>query len=98
MASAMRQPMIQPRWVRSISIAGERASLRDPEELGGLDALEGVVRAGVHAGRLVVLPAQITGGGLLPQHRLALARPLGIVAVHHERMQVDVAIRALGGA
>src|SRR6185295_15515195 len=98
MASAMRQPMIQPRWVRSISIAGERASLRDPEELGGLDALERVVWAGVHAGRLVVLPAQVAGGRLLAHHRLLLARPVGIVALDHERVEVDVAVRALGGA
>src|SRR4030095_12163392 len=97
-SSAMPQPRIQLRWVRSISIGGARPSLRDPEELRGLDALEGVVRAGVDAGRLVILAAQVAGGGLLPDDRLALPRTVGVLTVHHERMQIDVAVRALGGA
>src|SRR5215475_8412346 len=94
----MRQPTIQPRCVRSISIGGAGASLRDSEELGRLDALERVVRAGVHAGRLVVLPAQVAGGGLLAHHRLLPARLLGILALHQKGVEVDVAVWALGGA
>ncbi len=94
----MRQPTIQPRWVRSISIAGERASLRDPEERRGSTRLSGVVRAGVDAARLVVLPAQVAGGGLLPDDGLALARAVRVLALDLERMQVDVAVRAVVGA
>src|SRR5205814_5707578 len=95
-ARTTRQAMIQLRWDRSISI--RRLSLGDSEELQGLDAMQRIVRARVHAGRLGVVTAEVAGGGLLAHHRLAHPRLLGILGVHHERMEVDVAVRALVGA
>src|SRR5687768_3109441 len=88
--------MIQRRWEVSISIG--RPSLGDSEELQRLDAMERVVRAGIHARGLRVVAAEIARRGLLADHRLAPAGVLGILALHGERVQVDVAVRALVGA
>src|SRR5690349_20309742 len=87
----------QRRWLESISIGRARSAV-DPEELHRLDPLEGVVRTGVDAGGLVVLATEVAGGGLLADLGLHHARVLGILGDDLERVQVDVAVGALGGA
>src|SRR5580698_4902023 len=66
------------------------------EKLVGVHAMRRVVRAGVYATGLGVIAAEVAGGRFLLRDLGALARRSGLR--HLERMNRDVAVRAVVGA
>src|SRR5438105_14556897 len=76
------------------------------EEIGGMHAMRGVVRTGVHAARLRLVVAQIAGGGLADYAGFFGAFLAGgengqLVAhraVDAERVRAEVAVRTMVGA
>jgi hypothetical protein len=68
------------------------------EEFVRIHTMSGIMRTGVDAAWLGVLGAKIAGRGLLLGNHRAVARRIGILDIHFERMQCDVAIRAILGA
>src|SRR2546423_6933681 len=69
-----------------------------PEERERLDAVRGVVRTGVDAARLGVLHAEIAAGRLLLRGRNHARRPLRIRHLDGERVEVEIAVRAVSYA
>ena len=65
------------------------------EKLIRIHAMRRIVRAGVHAAWLGVIGAEIAGSRFLLGHHGSFARRVGIIDVHFERVQRDVAIGAV---
>src|SRR5215469_4554299 len=101
-ANSTSEPMAQARCVWSILIASGsfRAGLAEhlAEELAWIHAVRGVVRAGVDAARLFQVRAEVAGSCLLLDRRFLPAGIFGIVGKNFERVQVDVAVRAIASA
>src|SRR5215813_3184829 len=98
-AKITSEAVAQPRCVGSIlmRLHSPRAALAQDlaEEFPRVHAMRRVVRAGIHAARLLQMRAKVTGSRLLLDHRFFAPGVLGIVAHHGKRVQVDVAVRAV---